>query len=183
MKKETITIQELQKIIKNQAKIIDDKNRENTTLKDTIASLEKQLSSLHERIDFLLRQRFQSKSETFSPNQSSLFDDAPEEITQLPTEDDTERIEYTRKKGGRRKPPKDLPRIRVEHDIDEADKLCSCGRKMHRIKELIFEQYDIVPAQFRIIESVRFVYGCTCGAKPKTAPVPPTILPKSQVSA
>jgi phage regulator Rha-like protein len=53
MKKETITIQELQKIIKNQAKIIDDKNRENTTLKDTIASLEKQLSSLHERIDFL----------------------------------------------------------------------------------------------------------------------------------
>jgi transposase len=93
------------------------------------------------------------------------------------------RIEYTRKKGGKRKPPKDLPRIRVEHDIDEADKLCSCGHKMHKIKELTSEQYDIVPAQFRIIKHVRFVYGCTCGAKPKTAPVPPTILPKSQVSA
>jgi transposase len=183
MKKETITIEELQKIIENQAKIIDDKNKENTTLKDTIASLEKQVSTLHERIDFLLRQQFQSKSEKLNPNQPSLFDDAPEEITKLPTEDDTELIKYTRKKGGRRKPPKDLPRIRVEHDIDEADKLCSCGRKMHRIKELIFEQYDIVPAQFRIIESVRFVYGCTCGAKPKTTPVPPTILPKSQVSA
>ena len=61
-----------------------------------------------------------------------------------------------------------MPRVRVEHDIDEADKLCSCGCQMHRMKELISEQYDIVPARFQIIENVRFVYGCRCGAKPKT---------------
>ena len=98
-------------------------------------------------------------------------------------EEDKELIEYTRKKGGRRKPSKDLPRVRVEHDCDEADKLCSCGCTMHKIKELVSEQYDIVPARFQIIENVRFVYGCRCGAKPKTTPVPPMIIPRSQVSA
>ena len=54
---------------------------------------------------------------------------------------------------------------------------------MHRIKELVSEQYDIVPARFQIIENVRFVYGCRCGAKPKTTPVQPMILPRSQVTA
>ncbi|MDQ7086237.1 MAG: IS66 family transposase zinc-finger binding domain-containing protein [Sulfurovum sp.] len=34
---------------------------------------------------------------------------------------------------------------------------------MHRVKEIISEQYDIVPAKFQVIENVRFVYGCRCG--------------------
>jgi transposase len=92
-------------------------------------------------------------------------------------------VEYTRKKGGRKKPPADLPRVRIEHDISEADKQCSCGNQMHRIKELVSEQYDIVPAKFQVIQNVRFIYGCRCGEKPKTTPIPPMILPKSQVTA
>ena len=51
------------------------------------------------------------------------------------------------------------------------------------MKELVSEQYDIVPARFQIIQNVRFIYGCRCGEKPKTTPVPPMILPKSQVTA
>ena len=73
--------------------------------------------------------------------------------------------------------------MRVEHDIDEADKMCSCGCKMHIIKEIISEQYDVIPAKFQIIENVRFVYGCRCGEKPKTTPVPLMIIPRSQVTA
>jgi len=72
--------------------------------------------------------------------------------------------------------------VRVEHDISEADKVCSCGCQMHRMKELVSEQYDIVPARFQIIQNVRFVYACRCGVEPKSTPVPPMILPKSQVS-
>lgn len=75
-----------------------------------------------------------------------------------------------------------MPRVRVEHDIDEADKICSCGCKMHVMKELVSEQYDIVPARFQIIENIRFVYGCRCGEKPKTTPVPAMIIPRSQVT-
>ena len=142
--------------------------------------MEKENKYLQEKIDSLIRQQFSSKSEKLNPNQPCLFGESEEEIV---VEEDTELIEYTRKKGGRRKPSKDLPRVRVEHDCDEADKLCSCGCTMHRIKELVSEQYDIVPARFQIIENVRFVYGCRCGAKPKTTPVPPMIIPRSQVSA
>lgn len=76
-----------------------------------------------------------------------------------------------------------MPRVRVEHDIDEAEKICSCGCKMHVMKELVSEQYDIVPARFQIIENVRFVYGCRCGEKPKTTPVPAMIIPRSQVTS
>jgi transposase len=98
-------------------------------------------------------------------------------------EDEEIKIEFTRKKGGRKKPPADLPRVRVEHDIDESDKIGSCGCKLHRIKEIISEQYDIVPARFQVIENVRFVYGCRCGEKPKTTPLTPFILPRTQVTA
>ena len=98
-------------------------------------------------------------------------------------EDEEIKVEFMRKKGGRKKPPADLPRIRVEHDIDESEKICSCGCQMHVIKEIVSEQYDIIPASFQIIENVRFVYGCRCGEKPKTTPLTPFILPRSQVTA
>ena len=98
-------------------------------------------------------------------------------------EDEEIKVEFMRKKGGRKKPPADLPRIRVEHDMDESEKICSCGCQMHVIKEIVSEQYDIIPASFQIIENVRFVYGCRCGEKPKTTPLTPFILPRSQVTA
>lgn len=129
-------------------------------------------------MDYLIRQKYSSKSEKFV-NQPSLFEDEEEIVI----EEDTEVIEVTRKKGGRKKPSKDLPRVTVEHDISEEEKICSCGCKMHVIKKLISEQYDIVPARFQIIENVRFVYGCRCGEKPKTSPIPPMIIPRSQVTA
>ena len=52
-------------------------------------------------------------------------------------EEDSEVIELTRKKDGRKKPSKDLPRVTVEHDISEEEKICSCGCKMHVIKKII----------------------------------------------
>jgi transposase len=63
------------------------------------------------------------------------------------------------------------------------DKIGSCGCKLHRIKEIISEQYDIVPARFQVIENVRFVYGCRCEEKPKTTALTPFILPRTQVTA
>ena len=76
-----------------------------------------------------------------------------------------------------------MPRVRVEHDIDESEKICSCGCQMHVIKEIVSEQYDVIPASFQVIENVRFVYGCRCGEKPKTTPLTPFILPRHQVTA
>jgi len=167
MKIEDISIKELINIIHNQEK--------------KITSLQQENKYLQEKLDYLLRQKFASKSEKINSNQLSLFDDIENKVEVV--EDETIKIEFTRKKGGRKKPPANLPRVRVEHDINEADKICSCGCKMHIIKEIVSEQYDVIPAKFQIIENVRFVYGCKCGNKPKTTPLKPFILPRHQVTA
>ena len=167
MEKELITTEKLLEIIEKQ---LEENNAQSVEIK-----------ALKEKIDYLLRQQFSSKSEKLNPNQPSLFDE-----NDLPIEveiDEEVKIEFTRKKGGRSSPSKDLPRVRIEHDISEEEKICSCGDKMHRIKEVISEQYDIVPAKFQIIQNVRFVYGCRCGISPVTTPLAPFILPQTQVTA
>jgi len=90
-----------------------------------------------------------------------------------------------KKRGGRTTPPESLPHIRVEHDLEEEEKLCGCGCRMKRIKDLVSRQYDVIPAEFRVIENVRYVYGCSskCGAAPKTSPLAPQVLPRHQVTS
>jgi transposase len=174
MKEELITIDKLLEVIENQIK-------ENSSQKEEIKRQTIQIKRLQEKIDYLIRQQFTSKSEKFNHNQPSLFEDNEAKIE---VEVDEEiKIEFTRKKGGRSSPPKDLPRVRVEHDISEEEKRCSCGKERYRIKELISEQYDIVPARFQIIQNVRFVYGCNCKGAPLTTPLAPFILPQTQVTA
>ena len=160
-------IDEYKRIIAEQNKVID--------------VLKKKITNLEEKIDYLIRQQFCTKSEKIEHNQPTLFD-TPDTKIEVVEEEEIE-IAFKRKKGGRRTPPKDLPRVRVEHDIDENEKQCSCGEKMFRIKEIVSEQYDIIPAKFQIIQNVRFLYGCRCGAKPKSTPLKPFILPKHQVTA
>ena len=173
MKDERITTEKLLEIIAEQA-------RENSAHKEEIAKQQFEINFLKEKIDYLLRQQFASRSEKFNPNQPSLFDesDLPVEVV----EDEEIEITFKRKKGGRTSPPKHLPRVIIEHDISEEEKRCSCGNKMHRIKEIVSEQYDIIPAKFQIIRNVRYVYGCRCGAAPLTTPLAPSILPKTQVT-
>lgn len=166
MKKELITVEQLQEIIIKQA-------QEN-------AAQKAEIDYLKEKIDSLLRHRFSSKSEKF--NQPSLFDSDEEPNLIETIEDEEIEIAFKRKRGGRTSPRKDLPRVRVEHDISDEEKLCSCGEQMHRIKEIVSEQYDVIPAKFQIVQNVRFMYGCRCGAKPVTSPLAPFILPKTQVT-
>ena len=48
------------------------------------------------------------------------------------------------KKRGRRPLPEGLPRERVEHDLPEEQKVCSCCRnRMHRMGEIVSEQLHI----------------------------------------
>jgi len=74
----------------------------------TIEEKDRQIQYLEEKLDYLLRQKFTSKSEKINYNQPSLFDDTEEEVEVV--EDEEIKIEFTRKKGGKRKPSKDLPR-------------------------------------------------------------------------
>jgi len=174
MKTELIDIEKLQETIINQSE-------ENSSQKEQINTLVAQNNYMQERIDQLTRMLFASKSEKLNSNQPTLFGDSEESIEVV--EDEEVEIAFKRKRGGRTSPSKDIPRIRVEHDISDKEKICSCGDTMYRVKEIVSEQYDIVPAKFQVIQNVRFVYGCRCGVKPLTTPLAPFILPKTQVTA
>ncbi len=138
---------------------------------------------LQEKINSLLHHRFGSKSERFTDGQILLFDDAETDIKEAPKEEEVTVPEHTRKKGGRRKPPKDLPRVRIEHDLSEAEKQCTCGACLTRIDEEISEQYDVLPPVFRVLQHVRFKYVCPrCQVGFKTAPGVAAPLPRCQVS-
>lgn len=170
MNTEAITLESLHELLQHQMKIIEQKD--------------KLIAALQEKVDYLIRQRFASSSEKFPSNQPSLFDEPSETIAQ---EEDTEAealVVVRKKRGSRTTPPESLPHIRVEHDLSEEEKVCSCGCGMQRIKELVSHQYDVIPAQFQVIENVRFVYGCSCkcGAAVKTSALSPQVLPRHQVT-
>jgi transposase len=155
------------------------------SLEEKIAQFERENRLLQEKIHYLLHHRFGRHSERFNPDQGVLFE------PQVPTDakadvEDTIQIEaHTRKKGGRRKAPRDLPRERVEHHLPQAEKQCTCGACLERIGEEISEQYDVVPPVFRVLEHVRFKYACpVCddnGVKTAAKSLPDP-LPRHQVS-
>jgi len=71
--------------------------------------------------------------------------------------------------------PKDLPR--VEEVIDPESTLCPCGCSMHRIGEDRTERLDIIPAQLRVIVTVRPKYACrTCTDGVTQAPARPRLI-------
>lgn len=155
-------------------------------LEERIAHLQRENQLLQEKIHYLANQRFGRQSERFNPDQGELFEPPPPTDGEANVEDTITIEAHTRKKGGRRKPPKELPRKRIEHDLPEAEKQCTCGACLERIGEEVSEQYDVVPPVFQVLEHVRFKYACPecedAGVKtaPKTTPDP---LPRHQVSA
>lgn len=68
--------------------------------------------------------------------------------------------------------PEDLPRIEQVIEPDSLDCPCGCGT-MHRIGEDRTERLDIVPAQLRVIVTVRPKYACrSCAEGVTQAPAP-----------
>ena len=73
--------------------------------------------------------------------------------------------------------------MRVNHDLDDADKVCACGNDMGVIGEKVTEQLDVIPAQVYVIEHHRPTYSCgKCDESIKTAAMPPQPIPKSLAS-
>ena len=62
----------------------------------------------------------------------------------------------------------------VEREIDVEDKACPCcGGEMHKVREDVAKQLDIVPRRLRILVTRRPVYGCrSCAEAMVQAPAP-----------
>ena len=72
-----------------------------------------------------------------------------------------------------------LPQIRIEHDLPESEKTCSCcGGAKHKIGEDISRELDFIPARLEVKVHVLPKYACPkCRDGVASPPVPPKPVP------
>jgi transposase len=78
-----------------------------------------------------------------------------------------------------------LPQHIIEHDLDEADKIChGCHHPLHLIeKERAAGQLEILPQRFYCAVHVRYKYGCRSCQTIHMAPKIPAPIPKALAGA
>ncbi|KTD67550.1 Transposase C of IS166 homeodomain protein [Legionella santicrucis] len=109
---------------------------EKLSLKKENATLKQNYERVLEQFRLAQQQRFSRSSESNVLQMELQFDEADAiPAVELPTEENTLTITYTRNKPKRRPLPDDLPREVIEHDIPEHDKHCACGCLKQRIGE------------------------------------------------
>ncbi|MDR3630676.1 MAG: IS66 family transposase zinc-finger binding domain-containing protein [Desulfocapsaceae bacterium] len=126
------------------------------------ARFDKENGILLEQIRLLRQQLYGKKSEKMpigGPQPLPLFD-LPEPNSIEPEGKTTDVPAHTRKQGGRKPLPEDLPWVEVIHDIPSEEKICGCGPELSRIGEEALEQLDIVPAKLQVIRHIRAKYAC-----------------------
>jgi transposase len=140
--------------------------------------------NLLEQLRLAKQQHFGRSSEAHIGQGELQFDEAESiEATELPQEENTLTVTYTRKKPVRRPLPAHLPRVIIEHDIPEEEKMCACGCMKERFGEEVTEQLEYIPAQLSVIAHVRPKYACRpCAEGVSMAPMPQLFLPKSMAT-
>ena len=145
-----------------------------------------------EQVRLLKHKYFGRSTEHLSADQLAILFNEAEAIhsaspasSQTQTQPETISYTVTRgKRSGRKILPPELPRITVEHDLTESEKICpNDGTALHRLGTVVSEQLDIIPMRIQVIRHVRHTYGCRgCGETVKTAALPPQPIPRSIAS-
>jgi transposase len=147
--------------------------------------LQQQHDELAETLALLRRYLFGQRRERFTddPGQGHLFD-IPEILTEPepaapPPADDAAAQPPKATRPPRRTRLDHLPHIRIEHDLPESEKTCSCcGGPKQRIGEDISRELDFIPAQLEVKVHVLPKYACPkCRDGVASPPVPPKPVP------
>lgn len=123
---------------------------------------------LEEKVDYLTKKLYGSKSEKIKKDDSpDLFNEIEKTVETEKSddhkkEDEVVQITYTRKKG--KKNRKDgwdkLPVKENIVDIPEEEKVCACGEKMAEIGRESSEKLNVIPMQVEVVRTIRPKYAC-----------------------
>ncbi|HSZ56307.1 MAG TPA: IS66 family transposase [Tepidisphaeraceae bacterium] len=166
--------QALKRIIARQradhATALAERDRSLEALRQDLTLLREDNALLEHRLRMLLRASYGPRAERFDPRQLLLFGlrvppiqpVAPSGVALTqPAAPVGVPAPAERKPHGRRKLPDHLPRIRIEHDLEESERACTCcGEQRRRIAEQITEQLEHVPANFVVLQHARIKYAC-----------------------
>jgi transposase len=164
--------------------------RDIDTLQDMVLAHQNRIQLLEEQIILFNHGKFGKSSEKCS-QQAELFDEAEQEadadapLMAAGVEDQiqTKASAATQAKSGRKPLPQSLPRVRIEHDLTDAEKTCQCGCQKTCIGEDTSEQLDIIPAVIQVLVHARKKYACKqCEDGVQVAALPDQPIPKSNAS-
>src|SRR5208282_1894664 len=135
---------------------------------ESIQLLSQDNQLLRHRLAALLRSSFGPRAERFDPRQLLLFGLlVPPVELEVPARRDEKSPSSKRHNHGRQKLPAHLPRIPIEHDLNDSEKNCPCcGEQRQRIGAEQSEQLEYVPANFVVLQHLRHKYACencNCG--------------------
>jgi len=163
------------------------------TLPTDVETLQKMVLELRHENQYLLeqfkiaQQKQFGKSSEKNSGQGELFNEAEQLIDEEVAEnEEKEIISDTRNKPKRKPLPKDLPRETVIIDLSDEEKNCDCcGNDLHKMGEKKSEALKFIPAQIKVIETIRPQYSCrycektAIKVKIKITPMPVSPIPKS----
>jgi transposase len=194
-------VREQMERVKQQLRTLVAEGRADEAIDLAFAMLE-QLQDRNTRLTLELakerRQRAGRRSERLDPAQLLLMlelmvseaVDASTDLAATAAEDETldrERDEIAaatpspnRRRPVRRRPPPQLPRDVIRHELPESERTCAtCAEPMNKIGEDVSELLELVPAHFRVQEHHRVKYACgRCKDGVQTAPGPDKLIEK-----
>jgi len=156
-----------------------------------IEELTAKLNWYEEQFKLSKQKSFGASSEKTAINQLPLFNEAEQESDAKTPEPDLQEITYKRRKkvGKNDAMFKELPVEVVEYRLSENEQECpKCGENLHEMSKEVRRELQIIPAQVKVVEHVRYVYACrNCEKTDTTTPVitakmPAPVLPGSFVS-
>jgi transposase len=142
-------------------RLIVERNRAIAQRDESIQLLSQDNQLLRHRLAALLRSSYGPRAERFDPRQLLLFGLLVPRIEFPATGSTLKSKSPNRSKHGRQKLPDHLPRLPIEHDLDESEKACACcGETRQRIGQEKSEQLEHLPCNFVVLEHIRHKYAC-----------------------
>jgi transposase len=169
------TLKDQQAALEDQRAALD----QATKLHDqTVQELNQQVEELRHQIELYRRYVFGPRRERLvdAPGQGHLFELGEADVMPSPSPEPPARESKSPAKSrGSRKPDYDrLQQVRHEHDVPDAEKVCShCGELKTRIGEDEARVLEFVPAHFELHVHVLPKYACSHCRDGVTAPPPP----------
>jgi transposase len=156
----------------------------------TIEQLETKVRWFEEQFHLARSRQFGKSSERSVQEQGNLFNEAEDIAEAGPVEEAvSQTISYERKKPGRKPIPKNLPIERIEYRLPEAEQICDCcGNALHEMSCDLRHEIKLIPAQVKMVQHARYVYGCRHCEKNnikvpiKTAKAPRPVIEKGLAS-